>query len=247
MKIKDFLEKYGFKTYESQNEKFNELKEQFMEMGQLKSDFDIEKFTVKKEGNFIAHNFHFLMRQYVLALSELRRMLLEKERLERLIQKYSQMGNQEIYIEDGDGKTTFADIHTRDLERELDLLEVSLVNKAMMVRGFEACRLKLIELNDGKPPTNEQYQQEEPDYWKWFLQKQVIYEHKERMTGIKTGTWLAIDHLEEKPVLNENYQRKLIEGDKGIPINQFINEIEYQKQIDKREEENVSNNKMIEY
>ena len=46
------------------NDFLDELQDQFIEMGQLKSDFDVEKFTVRKEGNFLAHNFHFLMRQY---------------------------------------------------------------------------------------------------------------------------------------------------------------------------------------
>ena len=59
----DLIKKISLKYIDKQ---FNELKEQFIEMGQLKSNFDIEKFTVKKEGGFIAHNFHFLMRQYLL-------------------------------------------------------------------------------------------------------------------------------------------------------------------------------------
>ena len=65
-----------------------ELQQHFIEMGQLKSDFDIEKFTVRKEGNFLAHNFHFLMRQYSLTLTELRRMLLDREEQRRYIEKY---------------------------------------------------------------------------------------------------------------------------------------------------------------
>ena len=59
----DFLKKQGIPSIEYLDNKYNELKKQFLEMSQLKSDFDIEKFTVKKEGHFIAHNFHFLMRQ----------------------------------------------------------------------------------------------------------------------------------------------------------------------------------------
>ena len=75
-----------------------ELQRQFIEMGQLKSDFDIEKFTVKKEGNFLAHNFHFLMRQYSLTLTELRRMLLEREEHRRYVEKYQKLLNEGVEI-----------------------------------------------------------------------------------------------------------------------------------------------------
>ena len=72
-------------------ELLTELQEQFIEMGQLKSDFDVEKFTVKKEGNFLCHNFHFLMRQYSLTVTEMRRMLLEREEKRRTAVKYQKM------------------------------------------------------------------------------------------------------------------------------------------------------------
>ena len=60
-------------------------------MGQLKSDFDVEKFTVRKEGNFLAHNFHFLMRQYSITLTELRRMILNREEMSRYVKKFQKL------------------------------------------------------------------------------------------------------------------------------------------------------------
>ena len=185
------------------DERQNELKEQFIEMGQLKSDFDIEKFTIRKEGNFIAHNFHFLMRQYVFALSESKRMLLDKEELTRNLQNLQEL--EEDILPDG----KYRDIEIARLENSIDMLEVNLANKLCMVEYMEKCRLKLIEMNGGKAPTNEQYQKEVPDYWEWFTKKQAFYEHLQANTGVRVGTWLLIDHLEQPPVLNENYQRIL--------------------------------------
>jgi len=220
MKVHKFLEDHGFYTFKHIDNKFNELKKQFIEMGQLKSDFDIEKFTVKKEGNFIAHNFHFLMRQYSLTLSELRRMLLEKELLERKILKYSKLGDKEIIIQhEQEKRETYADIYTKQLINQLDLLEISIVNKAMMVKGFEVCRLKLIEINGGKVPTNEQYQAEEPKYWKWFLINKAKEQLSERQTGIKESVWMNIRYLEEPSVINPKYQVKMLDEHGRIDLN----------------------------
>jgi hypothetical protein len=217
MNVREFLEKNGFMIYKNANDKFNELKEQFIEMGQLKSDFDIEKFTVKREGNFIAHNFHFLMRQYSLALSELRRMLIEKEDLERRIKITRKKIRKKVIlvIQDGKKQEKFPDLYIRELENQIDLLEVTLTNKAMMVKGFEACRLKLIELNGGKAPTNEEYQAECPEYWKWFLSKRALEQFRQSKTGIHQGTWENIEYLEEPALINPAFQVKIL-TEKGM-------------------------------
>lgn len=219
MNVKKFLEKNGLNVFKHVDEKFNELKEQFIEMAQLKSDFDIEKFTVRKEGDFIAHNFHFLMRQYSLTLSELRRMLIDKEEIERNIERYSKMiveGREMCFVYGVDGKKEkFIDLHIKNLINELDLLEINIANKSMSVRYFEKMRLKLIEMNGGTFPTNEQYQKEEPEYWKWFLTMRAKEQLSERQTGIKEGVWLNIGHLEQPAVLNEEFYVPMLD-EKGL-------------------------------
>jgi len=242
--IKEELEKFGFFTYKHANEKFNELKEQFMEMSQLKSDYDIEKMTIRKEGNFIAHNFHFLMRQYSLALSEARRMLLEKEETERKILELQEdlkndVKKKIIYTREGK-QEEYTDIYLRKLINRLDGLEISIVNKIMSIRGFEACRLALIELNGGTPPTNKQYQDEEPKYWEWFLTKKALQQSKQRLTGIEEGVWDNIDYLESKPIINDNFQRKVL-TDKGmINLDKANADIELRKLTNNKEYNNIT-------
>jgi len=214
--IIDELERFGFHTYKHASEKFNELKAQFIEMSQLKSDFDIEKFTVKKEGNFIAHNFHFLMRQYSLALSESRRMLIEKEEIERKIEEYKDKGKEKILIHTREGiREKYADLYVMSLINRLDTVELNIVSKAMMIKSFELCRLKLIELNGGKPPTNSDYQYEEPKYLTWVLQGIAIRQIKQRNTGITEGTWSNIDMLEEPALINSSFQVEILD-EKGM-------------------------------
>lgn len=212
MNIKEFLEKNGFNTFKHADEKFNELKDQFIEMAQLKSDFDIEKFTVKKEGNFIAHEFHFLMRQYSLTLSELRRMLIEKEETERKLVELKEMTEQKIIIHEGDGKKEkYVDLYAKQLINQLDLLEINIANKAMSVRYFELMRIKLIEMNGNKPITNEQYQREEPEYWKWFLTNKAKEQSSARQNGIDEGVWMNIRYLEEPSILNPEFKVKMLD------------------------------------
>lgn len=242
MTIKEELEKAGFHTFEHANEKFNELKEQFIEMAQLKSDFDIEKFTVKKEGNFLAHNFHFLMRQYSLTLQEARRLLIKKEELERKIEEYNEKlnnGEEKVIIYTRDSKQEkYTDLYIKELINQLDGTEIKIVNKAMSLRMFEIMRKKLIELNGGVP-TNEQYQAEEPEYWKWFLQKKAIAQMSERKTGIHEGVWENVHYLEEKPILNPKFQVDMRE-DGRLNLEKAIENILERKQLNK------PSNKMLE-
>jgi hypothetical protein len=210
-------DKINIPSIESADAKFQELKEQFIEMGQLKSDFDIEKFTVRKEGTMVAHNFHFLMRQYVLAQYEMRRMLLEKEEKLRTIVDINAQTSDKVKVELPDGATVtkYKDLYLKQLENELDLLDVTVTNKVCMCLRFEEMRKKLIELNGGESPTNEQYQKEEPQYWKEFLTNRAKEQISERQTGVSAGIWESIRQLEEKSVINDSFKVQML-NDKGI-------------------------------
>lgn len=191
-------------------------------MAQIKSEIDIEKFTIKKEGNFIASNFHMLMRQYSLALSEAKRFFIEREEKARELKKWQ-----------GRWKLLFKnkDLEIAKVRNRTDMLEIELAGKLYVLEYFEKCRLKLIELNGGAAPTNEQYQAEQPEYYKWFLEQKIIQQLNQRNTGVDQGVFNAIDMLRETPVLNEKYQisivvpqtpEKTIEMAKDLFINRLI-------------------------
>lgn len=226
MDQKEYLKEYGIPSIDSSKERYNELKEQFLEMSQTKSDFDIEKFTVKREGHFIAHNFHFLMRQYSLALSELRRINIDRKEKLRKIEEFKEIIEKNIkefhkeenalkkkYIVNGEEK--YPDLEVERLENEIDMLDLNMTNKLIMCDRFEKARKKLIELNNGKAPTNIEYQKEEPEYWKWFLQRKALWQHQDRMSGVSEGVWENIEHLEQPALINEEFQVKMTD-EKGI-------------------------------
>ena len=240
MKNKKILEELGIFTLEYINEEFNKLKDEFIEMAPLKSNFDIEKFTVKREGNFIAHNFHFLMRQYSLTLGEVRRMLIEKEEYERLIdelEKAWKNGEKTRLIYTREGKIQkYTDLYLKQLLNQLDLLEINITNKTMSIINFEACRKKLIDLNGGRI-TNEQYQAEEPEYWKWFLQKKALNQIKQAKLGIREGTWDNIGLLEEPALINKNYQVKMLDDNGLINLIEAKNDIKARQILDYKYDE----------
>ncbi len=201
---------------------YQELKSEFLEMAQLKSNFDIEKFTVRSQGTFIAHNFHFLMRQYSLALYELRRILIDCEERKRIQERYRKLlrNNQtkvEVWTDRGK-EEKYLDLEIERLRNENDLQELSLKNKYEMCNYFEKCRQKIIEMNGGTAPTNEQYQAEEPEYWKWFLKRTAVMQARERETGVREGVWLNIEHLEQPPLLNPDFQVMMLDSFGGLNL-----------------------------
>ncbi len=234
---------HGDKNGQTTDELLDELQEQFIEMGQLKSDFDIEKFTVKKEGNFLSHNFHFLMRQYSLTLTELRRMLLEREEKRRTAEKYQKMMDDgEVYVavlrEHSEGpeeyygkEDVYLDLEQARLWNQIQALEVTMTNKISMVRKFEECRKELIRQNGGKPFSNADYQEEVPRYWKWFFERLVLWQIKAHATGVSKGTWENIDFLERPALINPEFQIKMLNDDGMFNMKQLELDSELEKQL----------------
>ena len=233
----------GDKNGQTSEELLDELQDQFIEMGQLKSDFDIEKFTIKKEGNFLCHNFHFLMRQYSITLTELRRMLLEREEKRRTAEKYQKlMDDGETLVpvlrEHASGAEEFygtedvwLDLEQASLWNQIRSLEVTMTNKIAMVRKFEECRKVLIKQNGGKPFTNADYQQEVPIYWKWFFERLVLWQIKSHATGIPKATWENIDLLERPALINPAFQVKMLNDDGMFDMKQLELDSELEKQL----------------
>jgi hypothetical protein len=205
----------NLQKHEEYNKIFEELKEQFKEMGRLKSDFDIEKFTVKSKGvNLPAHDFHMLLRQYRFAVTEAKRMYIEKERLQRKLDRL--MTN----------KPEDYDLDVMDLQRQIDDIEIDLVNKKGSIDGFEVCRQELIRQNGGKPYTDKQYQDEEPKFWEQKAKRQVLAQLRERNTGIKEGTTEFIEWLESPTLLPDSPNRVLLYDKTG-----GFNKIDWDKEL----------------
>tara|TARA_Y100000361_G_C11154578_1_gene343259 strand:- start:201 stop:1046 length:846 start_codon:yes stop_codon:yes gene_type:complete len=199
-----------------------DARQDMLEMAQLKSDLDCDQFTRGKQGPFLAHQFHFIMRQYTFALHELRRMMIDNERRKRrkqeLIDKYGENGR----TESGD----WVDLKLYEIQNEIELEEISQVNKRSICINCEKIRQKLIELNGGKPFTNEQYQQEEPEYWKWEFSRKIVQQARQSQTGVQEGVWINLDHLEQPPLLNPAHEVSLKDETGSIEFDDCVQRVE---------------------
>jgi len=196
-------------TIKKVDTKREELYEQIIDMAQLKSDFDAEKFTAMKKGPYVAHQFHMIMRQYSLALYEGKRCLIDREKNNRKILALQKaIESNTVVMKDGD--EVAKDLQILELENGNYMLELTLKNQLAKINNFEKIRLALIEKNGGKAPTNEQYQKEEPDFWRWELSRQALDEVRQRNTGITKGVFEAIQQIEATPVIDSNFQRQIL-------------------------------------
>ena len=223
MNYKKFLTKSKIPYFLDNNEKVNEIKKDCLEMARLKSDFDIDKFTVASQGDFIAHKFHFLMRQYSLALHEAKRMVIDREEQARKIKEW-----EDGKVEEG----KYPDLEIERCKNSIELTELSLANKLAMIDRFEILRVKLTKEN-GKPFTDKQYQAEEPAYWKWFLTQRAREQVAQAQTGIQEGVWLNINFLEAEANLNPENKVKMLDKDGRINLDVDQNIKKIKKQLKK--------------
>jgi len=207
MNLIDKLKALGVLDFKQTDSKLDEVWRDVLEMGQLKSNFDMEKFTVAREGPFRAHQFHFLMRQYGLALTELAKFQLDKE---EKLREIGELQNQSAHKVDG----KYVDIELRRKQNEIKTIEMSIVSKASMVIYFEQLRRQLKKQN-GQDFTNEQYQEEMPGYWKWFLENKAKEQIAQGCTGIHEGVWENIRFMEAPAPLNPEFQVKMLNS-KGV-------------------------------
>ena len=208
MDYKKFLTNNKIPYFLDDNDKVNKIKNDCLEMARLKSDFDIDKFTVATQGDFIAHKFHFLMRQYSLAIYEAKRITLDREEKARQIKEWEE------------GKTVegkYPDLEIERLKNGIELDELSLANKIAMIDRFEILRVSLTKQN-GKPFTDKQYQNEEPEYWKWFLTERARQQVAQAQTGIETGVWMNIANMEAEANLIPENQVKMLDENKMLRI-----------------------------
>jgi len=211
MSLTEQLKQFGIPSEDT----INDVIKDCIEMGQLKSEFDIEKFTIASKGPFPVHQFHMLMRQYGLAQSEMRRMLLDKDEIERNIQELQDIIPK--WFDEATNRWKFKDIEIKRLQNDLDMLHITVVNKIASCAYFEKCRLKFHELY-GDKLINENYQAEEPEAIKWHLLNLAKEEASERLTGIKQGTWMIAAQCDAPALLTPDYKLNLLENG-GLDLN----------------------------
>lgn len=190
----EIVERVQTLSVESVNQWYETIRNDALEMARLKSGFDVKYFTVESVGPFPAHQFHMLMRQQSLAMLELKRLLIDRESLSRDIYQYENSREEERI-------GFYPDLEIEKAKNEIDSLELSIRNKLAMVEAFEGFRQKLIKEHGDEQFTDEEYQNEEPLYWKWKFQKMVNHYQLQNATGVPEGLWNNIDMAGEQSMI----------------------------------------------
>src|SRR3990167_3401476 len=134
MSLSENLESFGIPGTDFTSALEEEIHQQCIEMGQLKTDFDIQKYTIASKGPFIASQFHMLMRQYGLCKYELKRMAYDREELNRRIEDYEDQlqTNKSKMITvwtDKGMQEKYLDLEILKLKNQVQLQEIEFTNK----------------------------------------------------------------------------------------------------------------------
>lgn len=157
-------------------ELYNGIEDDIAEFAQGMTDFQIEVFIANGEGpidKFPAHAYRHILAQVRPLLSELRRVLIDKERTLRKITRLELAKPQDW------------DLDILELEYKLKDLEIDIKGKWKTYETYE--RLLSHLRSKYGPFTNEDLHRDEAAYWKYRLSKQMMDSKQGAMTGYGAG------------------------------------------------------------
>jgi len=196
-----------FSNIESRIEKMQERAKEFC---QTRSNHQIAKFICEDEYTPITKFRHVSHNSYV-AMQEIRRMVIDRERKLREIER-----KQELFDKHNNGEKNLQPLKTDDniadydldiyeLNRQLEDVEIRIKGLSKEVDYMEAICDKL-EKENGKPFTSKQYQEEEPIYWQKRFANQMHQTQKGQQLGVGEGNYRSYLQSIAKPVLDDGQQ-----------------------------------------
>jgi hypothetical protein len=155
------------------------LRDKFAEFAQRKSNFQIEKFVACSDSVIPSHQYRHVLTQIRVALTELKRRIIDKERQDRkrvraLEQKY------EDY-----------DLDVASSETEIESLTYDIDSKLIEINQYTAI-LNHLEQEHGRAFTNDDYQADEPEYWRARFARQLHDSVVDRQLGCGQGNLVAM-------------------------------------------------------
>jgi|LGVF01.1.fsa_nt_gb hypothetical protein len=176
------------KNYSGYHEK---LKTQFHEFAQRKSDFQVEKFTACSDGTIPSHQYRHVLVQIRVALTELKRRIVDRERQIRTRDRAMDVKGEDW------------DLDVAGAETEIESLTYDIESKLIEVNGY-AVILEQLEKENGEPFTNADFQADEPEYWKRRFARQMHDSVVDRQTGCGQGNLIALREACVDPILPES-------------------------------------------
>ena len=196
MELTKLVDNERFKQVEDQLKKMKERAEEFC---QTRSNFQIEKFIACDEYTPITRFKHVAHNSYV-TMQEVRRELIERERLIRKIAKL-----QEKQEACGDPKKKDRDLDILEISRQLEDLDLRIKGLLKEVDLMESICNALEEEEiekTGTGFTDEKFQSQEPEYWTIRLANQMHQAQIGQQSGVGEGNYGSALMAAEKPILD---------------------------------------------
>ena len=181
----DIITEITIDNHETYHEK---LRGQFQEFAQRKSDFQIEKFIACSDSTIPTHMYRHTLAQMRVALTELKRRIIDRERQTRARDRAQEQAPDDW------------DLDVAAAETEIESLTYDIDSKLIEVNQY-AQILEHLEKEHGKPFTNEEYQADEPEYWRRRFARQLYDSIIDRQTGCGQGNMVAMREACYPPIL----------------------------------------------
>lgn len=183
-------------TIDNHESYHDKLRGQFKEFAQRKSDFQIEKFVACSDSTIPSHIYRHTLVQMRVALTELKRRIVDRERQIRTRDRAQEsMEHTDIVV----GTDDF-DLDVAAAETEIESLTYDIDSKLIEINLY-ARILEHLEDDHGKPFTNEEFQADEPEYWRRRFARQVYDSMIDRQTGCGQGNMIAMREACYPPIL----------------------------------------------
>ena len=199
------------KRFETIEQRLKKMQQRANEFCQTRSNHQIGKFICEDEYTPITKFRHVAHNSYV-AMQEIRRMVIERERKLREIEKKQELFDAYKRGEDvkpfkPDDNIADYDLDIYEINRQLEDTEIRIKGLSKEVDYMEQICDKL-ESENGKPFTDEQYQQEEPIYWEKRFATQMHQSQIGQQLGIGEGNYRSYLQSIAKPVLEDGQQMR---------------------------------------
>jgi len=189
------------------SKKFAEMSDRQKEFSQSRSTFQIEKFIGDDEYTPVTKFRHLAYNSYVMMKSA-KGLVLEIESIHRKINAIRENHTeQEIYQSSVDD----LDIQLYKHRERINELELELNGILKEISVFESLCDQL-ERDNGKKFTYDDFEKDQPNYWKLRLSTQA-HEDKMSMTiGISKGNYRSIRQAVDEPIIPESKNRITMDG-----------------------------------
>lgn len=183
------------------------------EMAQGRTNFQIEKFIGLNTHNISVSFEHILKERRIMAAGYMFKLIEMKERVREFDYKWNGKDKSEPIMWETGGpgggkKLCWYDLEELELTHYLKGSELEIRDRLHQLQHLDRMLEKLVEQNGGKPPTREQFLEENQEYWDTRLAEQALDDLMASQTGISGANIQAMRRASAPSMVDPRNQFK---------------------------------------